>query len=290
MISDFSPAAVVWVLTRRTGRGRPEVERVVSLLPEPPLPHARVALDPCSENTVRELTADPLGAPPSPTLAALAAAAEGNDRLLIELLQGLSEENAFTFAGGTAEVTSTALPERVHRVVRLLPAEISSRCRLFIRLAALSGKGFELGAVAEPFGQPAGMLLPLVEEATDVGVIAGVGDRLVFTQPLFRRAVLESLPEPMRAGARGESVRPCEPARPAAGALAAQPRPAGLREIDRVIATLVSDGLTDSQIATRINRSPRTVSYHLRKLFGTLGVRSRSELVGTVGQRLWEAP
>ncbi|MFF1747343.1 hypothetical protein [Streptomyces mirabilis] len=111
-------------------------------------------------------------------------------------------------------------------MVRLLPAEISSRCRLFIRLAALSGKEFQLGAVAEPFGQPAGMLLPLVEEATDVGVIASVGDRLVFTQPPFRRAVLESLPEPIRAGARGESVRPCEPARPAAGALAAQPRPA----------------------------------------------------------------
>ncbi|MGW1502989.1 helix-turn-helix transcriptional regulator [Streptomyces mirabilis] len=291
MISDFSPAAVVWVLIRRTGRGGPEVERVVSLLPEPALPHDRVALGPCSENTVRELTADPLGAPPSPTLAALAAAAaEGSARLLIELLQGLSEENTFTFAGGTTEVTSTALPERVHRVVRLLLADISSCCRLFVRLAALSGKEFELGAVAEPFGQPAGMLLPLVEEAADVGAIASVGDRLVFTQPLFWHAVLESLPEPMRAGARGESVRPREPARPAAGAMAVQPWPAGLREIDRVIATLVSDGLTDSQIATRINRSPHKVSYHLRKMFGTLSVRSRSELVGTVRQRLWEAP
>lgn len=48
-------------------------------------------------------------------------------------------------------------------------------CRLFIQLAALSGREFELG---------------------DVGVIAGVGDRLVFTQPLFWQAVLESLPEP----------------------------------------------------------------------------------------------
>ncbi|MER5534229.1 LuxR C-terminal-related transcriptional regulator [Streptomyces mirabilis] len=239
---------------------------------------------------MRELTADPLGAPPSPTLAGQAAAAEGNARLLIELLQGLSEENTFTFAGGTTEVTSTALPERVHRVVRLLLADISSRCRLFIRLAALSGKEFELGAVAEPFGQPAGMLLPLVEEAADVGVIASVGDRLVFTQPLFWRAVLESLPEPMRAGARGESVRPFEPARPTAGAIAVQPWPAELREIDRVIATLVSDGLTNSQIATRLNRSPHKVSYHPRKMFGTLSVRSRSELAGTFRQRLWEAP
>ncbi|WP_329179547.1 hypothetical protein OG754_34850 [Streptomyces decoyicus] len=33
-------------------------------------------------------------------------------------------------------------------------------------------------------GQSAGMLLPLVEEAIDAGV-AGVGDRPVFTRPLF---------------------------------------------------------------------------------------------------------
>ncbi|MET7897643.1 hypothetical protein [Streptomyces mirabilis] len=163
-----------------------------------------MALGPLSEDTVRELTADQLDAPPSPTLAAL---------------------------------------------------------------TALSGKAFELGAVTEPFGQPAGIPLPLVEEATDVGVIAGVGDRLVFTQPLFWQAVLESLPEPMRAGARGESVRPDEPVGPPRA-----PRP------------------SSPQIATRINRWPRTVNYHLRKMFGTLSVRSRSELAGTVRQRLWEAP
>jgi DNA-binding NarL/FixJ family response regulator len=60
--------------------------------------------------------------------------------------------------------------------------------------------------------------------------------------------------------------------------------------MDLLIANLVSHGLTNSQIATRINRSPHTVSYHLRKMFGTLGVRSRSELAGTVRQRLREAP
>lgn len=65
--------------------------------------------------------------------------------------------------------------------------------------------------MAKPFGQPAGMLLPLMEEATDVGVIAGVDDRLVVTQPLFRQAVLESLPEPMRAPC------PTSPGRPARG-------------------------------------------------------------------------
>ncbi|MEU9486049.1 LuxR C-terminal-related transcriptional regulator [Streptomyces decoyicus] len=59
-----------------------------------------------------------------------------------------------------------------------------------------------------------------------------------------------------------------------------------------MIATLVSDGLTNSRIATGINRSSHTVNshLHLRKMFGTLSVRSRSELAGTVRQKLWEAP
>ncbi|MFJ1609711.1 hypothetical protein ACIOHS_41250 [Streptomyces sp. NPDC088253] len=195
-----------------------------------------------------------------------------------------------------AEVAYTALPERVHRVVRLLPAEISSRCRLFIQLAALGGKEFELGAVAEPFGQPAGTQLPLVEEATDVGVIAGVGDRLVFTQPLFRQAVLESLPEPMRAGARGESVRPGtsvrpgEPARFAAGALAGRPwtaGPGGDRPGDRH-----PGQRRPRQQPDRHPRQPLAAHGQLSpsKMFGTLSVRSRSELAGTVRQRLWEAP
>lgn len=279
LVAEFTSAPVVWALARRTGRGGPEVERVFALPPsEPSLPNTRVSLGPLSENTMQALITALLGAPASPRLAALAATASGNARLLIELLQGLREENSLAVVDGMAEVTSTGLPERVRRAVRLLLAEVSPRCRLFIQLAALSGREFDLCAVAEAFEQPAGMLLPLVEEATDVGVISGVGDRLVFTQPLFWQTVLDSLPEPMRAGL------PCEPARPP-GRAKDLSWPASLGETDLLIANLVSHGLTNSQIATRINRSPHTVSYHLRKMFGALGIRSRSELAGTVRQR-----
>ncbi|GHJ37211.1 helix-turn-helix transcriptional regulator [Streptomyces sp. TS71-3] len=284
LIAEFSSASIVWALARRPGRGGPDVERVFSLPSgEPSLPDTRVGLGPLSESTVRAVTTDLLGAPPSHALEALVATAAGNARLVVELLRGLLEESAVTVVDGMAEVTRTELPQRVHRVVRLLLAEVSPRCRLFIQLAALSGMEFELAAVAEPFEQPAGMLLPLVEEACDVGVIADAGDRLVFTQPLFWQATLDSLPEPMRTGSPRATARAKE-------GKSESSWPAGLGEIDLMIANLVSHGLTNSQIATRINRSPHTVSYHLRKMFGTLGIRSRSELAGRVRQRLGEAP
>jgi DNA-binding CsgD family transcriptional regulator len=78
-------------------------------------------------------------------------------------------------------------------------------------------------------------------------------------------------------------------------ALGQHPAPSAERPADlltpqeRQVGAAAADGLTNQEIAVRLFLSPKTVDYHLGKVYRKLGIRSRTELARALSPRVGRA-
>ncbi len=262
---------ILWALAPRTGEGL----AIAGVLGAPHL--VDIELRPLPPPAVVEVLADLLGATPAADLVRLAAVASGNPRALMDLVDGLRDEGLVEIAAGSARLTSPRLPERFSFRVRGRLARLSPRAKQLVRVASAAGRPVRVPELAGLLRETTVALLPMIEEALSSGLLVSADDGLTFSHDLVRDVVAGTLPVSIRAALRDEVAAKGVPE--AKRSLPTLPAGWGsLTDAERAIAALVSQALTNRQIATRVHLSPHTINYHLRQIYRKLDIRSRVQL------------
>jgi DNA-binding CsgD family transcriptional regulator len=298
-----------WVLVRRTGSRDPPIDWLFGEWEHLGAP--RIALGPLADDAVTDVIADVLRAQPDSDLLAMAHGAAGNPLLVRALLNGLRDEGGVAIASGRARLLSAQPPGQVREVVHDWVMRLSPTARHLLDIAASLDRYFTLDDLAGLLGWPDEQVRAPLREIVAADLLKTVDDDvLAIHHDLVRQSVADRVPAAVHLALRGQvgGTRRLSTALAAApmidrhrdGAAARgrvnvhhplrwvdecadRPQRAadgwdGLTGTERTVAELVAQGLTNREVAARIFLSPHTVSFHLRKVYRKLGIRSRVDL------------
>jgi DNA-binding CsgD family transcriptional regulator len=160
----------------------------------------RLELARLTEAAVTDLVADLAGGRPDDSLLRLADGAAGNPLYLTELVAALVRGSSLTITeAGTAELAGGSVPGSLSAAIADRLDFVAGPVRDVLRAAALLGTDFAVSDLAIVLGRGVADLLPAVDEARAVGVLAESGRGLGFRHPLIRAALYDEMPTSVRA-------------------------------------------------------------------------------------------
>jgi DNA-binding CsgD family transcriptional regulator len=204
LVTALAGVPILWVLAARTGEHSHPVRDLLDRLERGGA--RRVLIGTVNADAVEEIVGDVLRAGADPSLLALAAQAHGNPFLLVELCNGLREEDRLLFTAGRAAVAGTGLPRRLTSSMADRLAGLSDDARQIVRIAAVLPHRFSAAQLAATMGRPASALVAPLEETLRADLLAEDGTRLRFRHDLLRQAVLETLPVSLRRALQRETA------------------------------------------------------------------------------------
>ena len=138
----------------------------------------------------------------------LADGAAGNPLYVTELVAALARGSSLTITeNGAAEVASGSVPGSLSAAIADRLGFVTGPVREVLRAAALLGVDFAVPDLAIVLGRGVADLVPAVDEARAVGVLAESGQGLGFRHPLIRTALYDEMPVPVRAAWHREAGR-----------------------------------------------------------------------------------
>src|SRR5262245_55627036 len=197
-------AAVLWVLTARTGAGGPAVQETLSVLQRAGAAVVRVGA--MAADAVADMVQDAVRARADASLLNLAAKAHGNPFLVSELVGGLGEEGRLDVSGGRAVATGDGLPRRLGVGMQQRLDLLSDGASEVVRVAAVLPDRFSAGLLAAMLDRQPTSLLSALGEAVRADLLVEDGERLRFRHDLLREASRQSLPQSLRRAMERQSA------------------------------------------------------------------------------------
>ncbi|HLK76555.1 MAG TPA: AAA family ATPase [Streptosporangiaceae bacterium] len=161
---------------------------------------ARLQLTGLAEAAVTDLVAGLAGGRPDAKLRRLADGAGGNPFYVTELIAALTRGSSVTVTeAGDAELTSDSVPGSLSAAIADRVGFVAGPVREVLQAAALLGAGFAVSDLAIVLGRTVADLVPAVDEACAIGMLADTGHGLAFRHPLIRAALYDEMPASVRA-------------------------------------------------------------------------------------------
>jgi DNA-binding CsgD family transcriptional regulator/tetratricopeptide (TPR) repeat protein len=176
-----------WVLAMRPDQGPGQLRSAIESLREEGA--ESLVLEPLSQAAVAQVARDVMRAEPAENLLRMAGEAGGSPFLLVELLEGLREEQLVRVDSGRATLTDYRLPDRVSTSMRERLTRMSESARQVATVAGSLGRAFSVSDLAEMVGLPPASLVTSVEQLMEAGIVREREDQLSFQHDLIREAV-----------------------------------------------------------------------------------------------------
>jgi DNA-binding CsgD family transcriptional regulator len=160
---------------------------------------ARLHLTGLTGEAVASLVAALAGGTPEDSLLELAGGAAGNPLYLTELVAALARDSSLIITDtGTARLAGDPAPGSVPAAIAGRLDFVAGPVREVLRAAAMLGSDFAVSDLAVVLGRSVADLIPAVDEACAVGILAEAGDGLGFRHPLIGAALYDETPASAR--------------------------------------------------------------------------------------------
>jgi DNA-binding CsgD family transcriptional regulator len=179
-----------WVLAMRPDQRPAQLGSTIDYLADEGA--ERLVLEPLSEAAMAQVATDVMQAEPDESLLRMAREAGGNPFLLVELLEGLRQEELVRVDSGRATLTAHRLPDRVRTSMRERLDRMSDSARRVATVAGSLGRTFSVSDLATMLGLAPASILTSIEDLIEAGIVRERGDELGFQHDLIREAVRQA--------------------------------------------------------------------------------------------------